>query len=1071
MSKPHIFTEPTNAAQLDTRLNQRVPMAQWEQVEVVFGAANTDLRVPYTLRPDSPSQLAYLVIRQSAPGVVYQGEAARTSQDISLRASVDGLRATLWLFIPYQPLSPPMLDPSTTSLGAIWGSQAANLIYAGPASGPAAHPRFRSLVVADFNGGTGADSTTYWRGDGVWSTPPSGGGGGGTVTSVALALPGEFSVSGSPITGGGTLTGAWVNQTAHAVFAAPIGGAGTPAFRALTASDIPTIAWSQVSKTSSSLADLATRAVANLSDGAHVILDSGSYANPTWITSLAWSKISSPPSTYAPSAHDLTGAAHTASGLTTGHFLRATGATAFGFGTAASTDLSDTTNLARLNVSNSFAGSVLPATTDTYDLGSTTKRWRQLFAGELAIGTLVATTKLATIGGRVIVAPTTTLAVDLAPGDTTISVNAAILSNGDRLYLESAGEIEWMAVTSAVSGVGPYTYSVTRNLDGSGANSWAAGDAVVDTGTTGAGWIEQFASTALSGAAGPSMIGYLRSGTTYSDYAPRWAIGQLYGTGYSAASAAWGFAAGNPSATWITADDLNGFRVGYGGTTKVAVDPSGNASFTGSITASGGSIGGWTIDATSLSKAAAGNTVGLATAGSYSIYAGPTGSPAFTVSPDGVVTISPVGSGVPSGGGSASAYNFSGYTGFGGIYGAVNGPVASTVGMALTDHAALNTVRLTANMEGTNKPWIQVDAAAPSTGYGSLTTTVSNGTATLDLVFTGTGLAWGGGPAIAASAAWATASHAHAATDITSGTLNDARLSTNVPLLNASNTFTGITQAISGTRPVWLLWDGTNAASKVRVGTNAQSATGANVFLSGNASWDGSNWNLDNTAYGGGFLRLGNDGGLRLGVLSAGTNPRTVSSLFTISTTGSLYAEGEITWGTGVWDDLVIAANGINPNGPDGSMSIVTSATGHLGALLATASGTPSCVCIFQLSHQTKLGVDLHPHVHWVKDDATDNTGTVVWEAKFRHVPLNGAASAWSAYTTGILALDPGDVANVGALTYWTLADSTYHFGISDIIEMVVRRNGGTSGDAVLLSADIHYQKVRLGSIAEAALP
>lgn len=70
--------------------------------------------------------------------------------------------------------------------------------------------------------------------------------GGGTVTSVALALPADFSVTGSPITGAGTLTGAWANQTTNKVFAAPNGSTGTPTFRALVAADIPTIAASQV---------------------------------------------------------------------------------------------------------------------------------------------------------------------------------------------------------------------------------------------------------------------------------------------------------------------------------------------------------------------------------------------------------------------------------------------------------------------------------------------------------------------------------------------------------------------------------------------------------------------------------------------------------------------------------------------------------------------------------------------------------------------------------------------------------------------------------------------------------
>ena len=63
----------------------------------------------------------------------------------------------------------------------------------------------------------------------------------GTVTSVGLSLPAQFTVTGSPVTGSGTLTGAWASQTANYVFAAPNGAAGTPTFRALVAADIPTL--------------------------------------------------------------------------------------------------------------------------------------------------------------------------------------------------------------------------------------------------------------------------------------------------------------------------------------------------------------------------------------------------------------------------------------------------------------------------------------------------------------------------------------------------------------------------------------------------------------------------------------------------------------------------------------------------------------------------------------------------------------------------------------------------------------------------------------------------------------
>lgn len=61
----------------------------------------------------------------------------------------------------------------------------------------------------------------------------------GTVTSVALSMPAIFSVSGSPITGSGTLTASLANQSANIVFAGPTSGSGAPTFRALVAGDLP----------------------------------------------------------------------------------------------------------------------------------------------------------------------------------------------------------------------------------------------------------------------------------------------------------------------------------------------------------------------------------------------------------------------------------------------------------------------------------------------------------------------------------------------------------------------------------------------------------------------------------------------------------------------------------------------------------------------------------------------------------------------------------------------------------------------------------------------------------------
>lgn len=66
------------------------------------------------------------------------------------------------------------------------------------------------------------------------------GGGSGTVTSVGLSLPAEFTVSGSPVTTSGTLTGAWADAAGGTVLARATGAAGAPSFQAITTALLPT---------------------------------------------------------------------------------------------------------------------------------------------------------------------------------------------------------------------------------------------------------------------------------------------------------------------------------------------------------------------------------------------------------------------------------------------------------------------------------------------------------------------------------------------------------------------------------------------------------------------------------------------------------------------------------------------------------------------------------------------------------------------------------------------------------------------------------------------------------------
>jgi len=148
-------------------------------------------------------------------------------------------------------------------------NESAAKVFAGPVSGSATQPGFRSLVSTDLPTGnltdSGTDGITISNGSSAvigsgtsisqhvadashngylsstdWTAFNSKGS--GTVTSVSLTSPGVvYTVSGSPVTGSGTLALNLVNQSANQFFAGPTNGSAVaPTFRAIVSSDLPT---------------------------------------------------------------------------------------------------------------------------------------------------------------------------------------------------------------------------------------------------------------------------------------------------------------------------------------------------------------------------------------------------------------------------------------------------------------------------------------------------------------------------------------------------------------------------------------------------------------------------------------------------------------------------------------------------------------------------------------------------------------------------------------------------------------------------------------------------------------
>lgn len=123
------------------------------------------------------------------------------------------------------------INATPTGVSAVNSAVAAGGQSLVSASGGAGVPAVLKELVA----GANITLTSDANGITIAST-----GGTGAVTSVALALPSIFVVSGSPVTSTGTLTGTFVGQNANFVFAGPVSGsANIPSFRALVPADLP----------------------------------------------------------------------------------------------------------------------------------------------------------------------------------------------------------------------------------------------------------------------------------------------------------------------------------------------------------------------------------------------------------------------------------------------------------------------------------------------------------------------------------------------------------------------------------------------------------------------------------------------------------------------------------------------------------------------------------------------------------------------------------------------------------------------------------------------------------------
>lgn len=212
-----------------------------------------------------------------------------------------------------------------------------------------------------------------------------------------------------------------------------------------------------------------------------------------------------------------------------------------------------TTSAGLLTLQNlNLVGNILPTVADGSNLGSATYPFLSSHISEMYGLRFIEETIQIAGGHWIIPKSSATLAVGIDSAIVFIITESNVSwSVGDYLVLREVGQVEYMRV---IGGAG-ISWTVNRNVDGSGGNSWNVGTAIANLGSSGDGWL------VAQGGAATSFSVFKRTGSGYSDTVETMRMGNLNGIGgYS--SAEHGIFIGDYSGgKWLSYDPTNSLRI------------------------------------------------------------------------------------------------------------------------------------------------------------------------------------------------------------------------------------------------------------------------------------------------------------------------------------------------------------------------------------------------------------------------------------------------------------------------------------------------------------------------------
>jgi hypothetical protein len=181
-----------------------------------------------------------------------------------------------------------------------------------------------------------------------------------------------------------------------------------------------------------------------------------------------------------------------------------------------------------------------------------------------------------------------------------------------------------------------------------------------------------------------------------------------------------------------------------------------------------------------------------------------------------------------------------------------------------------------------------------------------------------------------------------------------------------------------------------------------------------------------------------------------------IEGFATSITTGTLTADvvttAELNYSDTYWKDILVPFT----RDKQGQSSKPDFDFTDLGLLFPQNNENEEVYLILQVNHDYALGTNLHPHIHYIQDEA----GIPKFELTYRWQDNGDTVGGWTTIESNVAAIFPYTSGAIRQILGFPAIDGSGISGVSSMLDVIIRRQtgDGIAGDVLTKELDFHYE-------------